>query len=178
MHETAAFVPQSMSLHADILIYWWCLYFTLYSYFAALRPAMLRTGGGLTKTSVIRARGILPVLPCAWVIIFWVMRVVHWLRDLINLINFRKAEKHYILLSVCLASVTSHQISVYWWQKGPIPYKGGVIKIFWSIELNDPWSKKIYGPEMIVWSGAISILRLSCTLEKIAQTLQTKMTGV
>ena len=38
----------------------------------------------------------------------------------------------------------------------------GVIKIFWSIELNDLWSKKIFRPKMIAWSGATSILRWSC----------------
>ena len=38
----------------------------------------------------------------------------------------------------------------------------GVIKIFWSIKLNDVWSKKICIPKMIVWSGAIFILRWSC----------------
>ena len=41
-------------------------------------------------------------------------------------------------------------------QKG----EGGcsIIKIFWPIELNDLWSKKICRPEMIVWSGATFIL--------------------
>ena len=39
---------------------------------------------------------------------------------------------------------------------------GGVFKIFWSIELNDLWSKKICRPMMIVWCGAIFILRWSC----------------
>ena len=42
------------------------------------------------------------------------------------------------------------------------PYNWGlwknVIKIFWSIELSDLWSKKIYRPKMIVRSGAIFIL--------------------
>ena len=36
------------------------------------------------------------------------------------------------------------------------------IKIFWSIELNDLWSKKISRPKMIVWSGATIILRWFC----------------
>ena len=35
-------------------------------------------------------------------------------------------------------------------------------KIFWSIELNDLWSKKVYRPKIIVWSGAIFILIWSC----------------
>ena len=37
-----------------------------------------------------------------------------------------------------------------------------IIKIFWPIELNDLWSEKICSPKMIVWSGAIFILRWSC----------------
>ena len=35
-------------------------------------------------------------------------------------------------------------------------------KIFWPYELNYLWSKKIYRPKMIVWSGATFILRWSC----------------
>ena len=38
----------------------------------------------------------------------------------------------------------------------------GVIKIFWSIEVNDLWSKKICRPKMIVWYGATFIFRRSC----------------
>ena len=33
---------------------------------------------------------------------------------------------------------------------------------FWSIGLDDLWSRKICRPKMIVWSGAIFILRWSC----------------
>ena len=36
--------------------------------------------------------------------------------------------------------------------------------MFWSIELNDLWSKKICRPKMIVWSGATFTLRWSCPL--------------
>ena len=39
---------------------------------------------------------------------------------------------------------------------------GVVNKTFWSIELNDLWSKKICRPKMIVGSGATFILRWSC----------------
>ena len=39
---------------------------------------------------------------------------------------------------------------------------GSIIEIFWPIELNDLWSKKISRPNMIVWSGATFILRWSC----------------
>ena len=42
-----------------------------------------------------------------------------------------------------------------WWRD----WKFSVIKIFWSIELNDLWSKKICRPKMFVWSGD---LRWSC----------------
>ena len=38
----------------------------------------------------------------------------------------------------------------------------GVIKIFWSIELNDLSSKKICRPKLIYWSGAKFILWRSC----------------
>ena len=41
---------------------------------------------------------------------------------------------------------------------------GGVIKNFWSIELNDLWSKKTCRPNMIVWFGTTFILRWSCSL--------------
>ena len=36
------------------------------------------------------------------------------------------------------------------------------IKICWSIELNDLWSKKICSPKIIVWSVATFILKWSC----------------
>ena len=42
---------------------------------------------------------------------------------------------------------------------------GSIIKIFWPIELNDLWSKKICRPKIIVWSGATFILRWSCSKE-------------
>ena len=38
-------------------------------------------------------------------------------------------------------------------------FKMTTFKIVWPIELNDLWSKKICGPEMIVWSSATFILR-------------------
>ena len=38
-------------------------------------------------------------------------------------------------------------------------FKMTAFKIFSPIELNDLWSKKICGPEMIVWSSATFILR-------------------
>ena len=40
--------------------------------------------------------------------------------------------------------------------------RGGVIKIFWPIELNGLWSKKICRPMMTVWSSGTFILRWSC----------------
>ena len=43
----------------------------------------------------------------------------------------------------------------------------GVIKIFWSIDRNDLWSKKICRPKMIVWSSATFILRWSFFLNQI-----------
>ena len=39
---------------------------------------------------------------------------------------------------------------------------GSVIKMFWSIELNDLCSKKICRPQMLFWSCATFILRWSC----------------
>ena len=49
-----------------------------------------------------------------------------------------------------------------WWRD----WKFSVIKIFWSIELNNLWSKKICRPKMIVWFGATFILRWSCSVIK------------
>ena len=39
---------------------------------------------------------------------------------------------------------------------------GSIIKIIWSLELNDLWSKTICRPNMVVRSGATFILRWSC----------------
>ena len=41
-------------------------------------------------------------------------------------------------------------------------WRRDVFKIFWSIELNDLWSKKICWPKVIVWSGATFTLRWFC----------------
>ena len=42
-----------------------------------------------------------------------------------------------------------------------------IINIFWPIELNDLWSKKICRPKIIVWSGTF-ILWWSCLIYNIA----------
>ena len=47
-----------------------------------------------------------------------------------------------------------------WSKKGDGEGGGSIIKIFWSIVLDYLWSKKIYRPKMIVWSGATFILMI------------------
>ena len=44
-----------------------------------------------------------------------------------------------------------------------ISTRGRCHQDFWSIKLDDLWSKKVCGPKMIVWSGATFILRWFCS---------------
>ena len=52
-----------------------------------------------------------------------------------------------------------------------------IIKIFWPIEINDIWFKKICSPKMIVWSGATFDL-VRTTLNKSAHHKKKVLTGL
>ena len=56
-------------------------------------------------------------------------------------------------------------LKAYKFRKQKYIRKCNIITIFWPIEHNDLWPKKICQPKMIVWSFATFILRWSCLMQ-------------
>ena len=96
---------------------------------------------------------------------FWVhagyILTIFWLHSDHILTTFW-LHSDYILTTFCLHS--DYILTTLWLSKTISDWLGGGgITNFWSIVLNDHWSKIIYRPQMIVWSGAIiHPLRWSC----------------